>query len=221
MSDVADFVDAALQREGSWHRAEAEKARLGSDLEFYGASVGAVRGTVRDAGRRYPNLTHDDITKLSSELWAVPVFERRLAAVVLLQSSVPVLFNSDLTRIEGFVREARLPALVDPLALDVIGPLLEALGEKSRMRAEKALDRWAIDDDVWVRRAALLAPLRSFRAGRGDWTQFERHASMALAETPGAGQDIGIVRDAVSFVLADLAKHRPELRLSAQVGLTD
>jgi DNA alkylation repair enzyme len=221
MSDVADFVDAALQREGSWHRAEAEKARLGSNLDFYGASVGAVRGTIRDAGRRYPNLTHDDITKLSSELWAVPVFERRLATVVLLQSSVPVLFNSDLTRIEGFVREARLPALVDPLALDVIGPLLEALGEKSRMRTEKALDRWASDDDVWVRRAALLAPLRALRAGRGDWTRFERHASTALADPPGAGQDLGIVREAVSFVLADLTKHRPELRLSAHVGLTD
>lgn len=221
MSDVADFVDAALQREGSWYRAEAEKARLGSDLEFYGASVGAVRGTIRDAGRRYPKLTHDDITRLSSELWSVPVFERRLAAIVLLQSHVRILFNSDLTRIEGFVREGRLRALVDPLALDVIGPLLEALGEKSRVRAEKALDRWASDDDVWVRRAALLAPLRALRAGRGDWTRFELHASAALAEPPGAGQDFGVVREAISFVLTDLAKHRPELRLPANVGLTD
>ncbi len=217
MSDVADFVDAALQREGSWYRAESEKARLGSDLDFYGASVGAVRGTIRDAGRRYPKLTHDDITKLSSELWAVPVFERRLAAVVLLQSNVQVLFNSDLTRIEGFVREARLSALVDPLALDVIGPLLEALGEKSRMRAEKTLDRWASENDVWLRRATLLAPLRALRAGRGDWAGFERHAATALAEPPGPGQDVGIVREALSLVLADLGKNRPELRLSADV----
>ena len=221
MSDAADFVDAALQREGSWYRAEAEKSRLESDLDFYGASVGAVRGTIRDASRRYPNLTHDDITKLSSELWAVPVFERRLAAVVLLQSSVPVLFNSDLTRIEGFVREARLPALVDPLALDVIGPLLEALGEKSRVRAEKAIDRWASEDDVWLRRAALLAPLRALRAGRGDWARFERHAATALTQPLGSGQDVGVVRDAISVVLADLAKHQPELRLSVDVGLAD
>jgi len=221
MSDVADFVDAALQREGSWYRAESEKARLGSDLEFYGASVGAVRGTIRDAGRRYPKLTHDDITQLSSELWALPVFERRLAAIVLLQSAVPMLFNSDLTRIEGFVREARLRALVDPLALDVIGPLLEALDGKSRVRAEKALDRWASDDDVWVRRAALLAPLRAIRAGRGEPARFEAHAAAAVAEPPGPGQDPGIVREAISFVLTDLAKHRPELRLSANVGLTD
>lgn len=221
MSDVADFVDAALQREGSWYRAEDTKAQLGSELEFYGASVGAVRGTIRDAARRYPNLTHDDITGLSSELWAVPVFERRLAAVVLLQSHVPVLFNSDLTRIEGFVREARLRALVDPLAIDVTGPLLEALDTRSRVRAEKALDRWASEDDVWLRRAALLAPLRALRAGRGDWVRFKAHAAAALAELSGREQDLGIVREALALVLADMAKNRPELRLSAHERLTE
>ena len=107
-------MDAALQREGSWLRAEEAQARLGERHQYYGASVGAVRGTVRDMLRRHRDLVHDDITALSSELWSVPVFERRLAAVVLLQSRVALLNNSDLTRIEGFIREARLGELVDP-----------------------------------------------------------------------------------------------------------
>ncbi|WP_457962588.1 DNA alkylation repair protein [Arthrobacter sp. D1-29] len=127
MSDPAEFIDAALQREGSWRRAEEARARWGSAVQSYGSSVGAVRGTVRDALRRYPDLQHDDVTALSSELWAVPVFERRLAAVVLLQTKVRLLRNSDLTRIEGFFRSARLEALVDPLAVDVVGPLLANL----------------------------------------------------------------------------------------------
>src|SRR5215207_2723672 len=127
VSDPGDFVDLCLQREGSWERAEEAKARLGSSLGFYGASVGAVRGTIRDLARRHRDLSHDEITALSSELWAVPVFERRLAAIVLLQSNVWLLDNSDLTRIEGFLREARLRALVDPLAVDVTGPLVAGL----------------------------------------------------------------------------------------------
>ncbi len=94
MSDAGDFIDAALQRESSWQRAEEAQGRFGPDLKCYGASVGAVRGTVRDALRRYRNLGHDDLTALSSELWSVPVFERRLAAVVLLQARVAVLDNS-------------------------------------------------------------------------------------------------------------------------------
>ena len=156
MSDAGSVVDATLQAEGDPYRAAAAQARLGGDLRFYGASVGAVRGTVRDVARRHPGLTHDEITALSSELWAVPVFERRLAAVVLLQSNVRVLDNSDLTRIEGFVRSARLRELVDPLAVDVVGPLMERLDAPGRARARIVLDRWAGDSDRWLRRAALL-----------------------------------------------------------------
>ncbi|WP_104164927.1 DNA alkylation repair protein [Cryobacterium sp. N22] len=154
MSAAGEFIDATLQRESSWERADADRARLGGTLAFYGASVGAVRGTVRDAGRRYPGLGHDDITALSSELWAVPVYERRLAAVVLLQSQVRMLRASDLTRIEGFLRTAQLPALLDPLTIDVVRPLIDALTGPARGRAQSVLDRWAQDTSTELRRAA-------------------------------------------------------------------
>ena len=160
MSDAGSFVDATLQAEGDPYRAKAAQDRLGTDLRFYGASVGAVRGTIRDVTRRHPGLTHDEITALSSELWAVPVFERRLAAVVLLQSSVRMLDNSDLTRIEGFVRGAHLRELVDPLAADVVLPLLQRLDAPGRARAEAVIERWAGDGNQWLRRAALLCSSR-------------------------------------------------------------
>ena len=156
MSAAGEFVDTTLRNEGDEYRAHAEKARLGSDLAFYGATVGAVRGTVRDAARRYPGLTHDEVTALSSELWAVPVFERRLAAVVLLQSNVGLLTNTDLTRIEGFLRDAGLAALADPLARDVIRPCVRRLTGVLRTRADAAIERWARDPDPWLRRAAAL-----------------------------------------------------------------
>jgi len=156
MSDAGDFVDLTLQNEGSWERADDARASLGSSLRFYGASVGAVRGTIRDLGRRYRGMSHDEVTALSSELWNVPVFERRLAAIVLLQSHRALLDNTDLTRIEGFLRGAGLPALVDPLALDVVLPLVQRLSGQGRARADAAVDRWAHDADPWLRRAAAL-----------------------------------------------------------------
>jgi hypothetical protein len=157
VSDAGDFVDAALQYEGSWERASAEQARLGSDLQFYGCSIGAIRGTIRDAARRYAGMSHDEVTALSSELWAAPVFERRLAAVVVLQANLDMLNNTDLTRIEGFVRQSRLRELVDPLATDVIRPLVGRLAGTERARAIAVLDRWASESDVWLRRAAHIA----------------------------------------------------------------
>ena len=154
MSAAGEFIDATLQRESSWERADADRARLGGSLACYGASVGAVRGTIRDAGRRYAGLGHDEITALSSELWSVPVYERRLAAVVLLQSHVRMLRASDLTRIEGFLRTAQVPALMDPLTIDVVRPLIENLTGAAIGRARVVLVRWAHDPSAELRRAA-------------------------------------------------------------------
>lgn len=211
VSAAGEFVDDTLQREGSWYRAEEMRHRFGGGMQYYGASVGAVRGTVRDALRRHPGMTHDEVTALSSELWEAPVYERRLAAVVLLQSKVELLTNSDLTRIEGFVRDAQLPSLVDPFALDVVGPLTEGLAGQPRARADAVLDRWAGDPDVWLRRASLMAPLRALRAGGGDWDGFVRRARIA-AEATQAGTTPD--QEAVDAVLDAVAERRPELRLT-------
>jgi len=219
VSDAGEFIDAALQREASWERAQDWEARLGGGLRYYGSSVGAVRGTIRDAGRRYPGLAHDEVTALSSELWAVPVFERRLAAVVLLQSNLRLLDNSDLTRLEAFVRSARLRDLVDPLAVDVVGPMVEGLGASARERADAVIDRWAREDDAWLRRAAVLSPLRALRGGGGDWGRFVRRVESALAGLRG-GEDGGTVQEATSMVLTELAKTRPDLQLPPSLTAT-
>lgn len=154
VSDACTFVDSALQREGSPYRADEARDRIGATLSFYGASVGAIRGSIKDVGRRYPHLTHDEIVALSSELWAVPVFERRLAAIVLLQTHVSLLTNFDLTRIEGFLRRAEYPELIDPLAHDVLSPLLQSLDGPDRDRADSTLNRWAVDGSPSLSRAS-------------------------------------------------------------------
>ena len=200
MSAAGDFIDEALQRETAWTLPADD--REASGLRSYGASVGAVRGIVRDASRKFRGMSSDEITALASELWGVPVFERRLAAVVLLQSNVALLDNSDLTRIEGFLRDGRARSLVDPLAMDVVGPLIERLDDIGRSRAQVALDRWLGENNVWLRRAAILAPLRALRSGNGDPERFARSARILLAE-PYASE---VVSEAIDMVLDALPK---------------
>ncbi|MGK9147892.1 DNA alkylation repair protein [Plantibacter flavus] len=176
---VAEFIDTALRYEGDGYRAADIVERLGGGLGSYGASVGAVRGTVRDALRKFRGLDHDEVTALASELWEEPVFERRLATIVLLQSSVGLLRHTDLTRIEGFLRSGRLAELADPLANDVVGPLLAHLDGAPRAKAEAVLDRW-MRDEPWLRRAALIAPIRELRAGTGDVERAMQRLATAL-----------------------------------------
>jgi len=154
MSEPGDFLRQVLAYEGDVWRAQDVRERLGHGLDATGASVGAVRGSVRDALNKFRGLTHDDVTALSSELWDPPVFEHRLAAVVLLQTRVALLRVSDLTRLEGFVRDGRVPELVDPLAADVVRPLRAALDDRARRRMDAVLDRWADEGGMLARAAA-------------------------------------------------------------------
>jgi hypothetical protein len=162
VQEAAGFIDATLQNEGTWHRAEAVESRLGGALASYGSSVGAVRGTVRDAGTKFKDLGHDEVAAVASLLWGrpgpgrLPIYERRLAAVVLLQSRVSLLRHSDLTRLEGFIRTAQTGELVDPLIADVVVPLLQGLAGGDRQRADVVITRWHQDHDDALRRAARL-----------------------------------------------------------------
>ena len=67
------------------------------------------------------------------------------------------------------------------------------------------LRAWAQDDDVWVRRAALLAELIELRSGRGDFAHF---ATLAV---PMLGDKSFWIRKAIGWVLRDVSKKRPEL----------
>ncbi|KQQ94907.1 DNA alkylation repair protein [Arthrobacter sp. Leaf141] len=157
---AVEFIDITLQNEGAWYRADDVGSRLGGVLASYGSSVGAVRGTIRDALRKFRDLDHDGILLLASALWArpapgvLPVFERRLAAVVLLQTRVRTLLHSDLTRLEGFLRSAATGELADPLLADVVAPMLAGFSTMERRKAEVVLSRWRTDPAAELRDAA-------------------------------------------------------------------
>ena len=67
--------------------------------------------------------------------------------------------HTDLTRIEGFLRTAVVPSLVESLARDVVAPLLTALDAAAASRAHAVLDRWSADTGTGdgLRRAAEVA----------------------------------------------------------------
>ena len=192
----ADRLEEALRAAGSPERAEHERRYLKSSLKHFGASVPAIRKVAKEAGR----LERAELLDLVDELWARPVHECRALAVELLDLGAAVLEPGDLAMIERLVRESGTWALVDNLAASVAGPLVERHPE---LLAQ--LDRWAGDEDFWVRRSALLAQLLALRRGEGDFERFGRHADAMLEEREF------FIRKAIGWVLRDTSRKRPAL----------
>ena len=197
---LADEVDAALRARAVPERAERERAYLKSELEHYGVSMPAIRTVARDVRRRLPDLDHHDLVALVEALWVVPVHERRMVAVELLEEYGHLLDRADLPLLERLLRESRTWALVDGLAPSVVGPIVD----RDPVAAD-VLDRWATDDDFWIRRAALLALLIPLRQGAGDFDRFARYADALLDEREF------FIRKAIGWVLRDTARKRPDL----------
>jgi 3-methyladenine DNA glycosylase AlkD len=189
-------IERELRRSGSPERAEGEKAYLKSDLRFFGVTLADIRRVAREASRD-PGLDHDGTIRLVEALWAEPVFERRMAAALILELRVGDLRADDLRLIERFIRESRTWALVDVLAGDVVGEMASGL------RIRRTLDRWARDEDFWVRRSSLLAELEPLKRG-APFEPFARRADAMLDETEF------FIRKAIGWVLRETSKGRPD-----------
>jgi 3-methyladenine DNA glycosylase AlkD len=193
---IARRIETELRRKGTPERAEGEKRYLKSDLRFLGAMLADIRrvaGEVAGPAR----LDRDQGLGVVDRLWSKPVFERRMAAAIILELHAAELRSTDLRLIERLIRESRTWALVDVLAGDVVGEMAV------RLRLDRTLDRWARDRDFWVRRSSLLAELKPLKHG-ASFEPFARRADAMLDESEF------FIRKAIGWVLRETAKRRPE-----------
>jgi 3-methyladenine DNA glycosylase AlkD len=180
-------------------RAASEQRYLKSELTFLGATVWQIEGVVKQIARDHGDIGHDELISLVELLWSAPVHERRMASVMFLERFERLLSADDLPLIERLTRESGTWALVDGLAGDVVGSLVR----DDPVGVSAVMDRWATDNDFWVRRASLLAELRPIRDG-APLERFLARAERMLDEKEF------FIRKAIGWVLREASKKRPE-----------
>ena len=193
---VARRIESELRRAGTPERAAGEKRYLKSDLTFFGARLAQIRAAAKAIARK-GELDRGEVVSLATELWSKEIFERRMAAVILLELHVEALGPGDLDTIEELVRESKTWALVDGLAGDVAG------GIALRHKVKRKLDGWAKDPDFWVRRSSLLAELKPLKNG-APFAPVAARADALLDEREF------FIRKAIGWVLRETSKKRPD-----------
>jgi 3-methyladenine DNA glycosylase AlkD len=193
-AQTAVTIEHRLRALGDPERAEGQRRYLKSDLEHLGLTVWELRREVRAVLDEQPALSHDELVGLVEALWERPVFDRRMAAAMLLDGRHDLLTPADFVLLQRLVRESRTWALVDVLAEHVLGRILIR-----HPSAEAELDRWAADEEFWVRRAALLAFLEPLKHG-GPFERFARYADAMLDDKEF------FIRKAIGWVLRETGK---------------
>ena len=202
---MAADIERELRAAATPDRAAHEKAYLKSSLEHAGTPLAPIRSCARRVRREQPDLPPATVFEVARELWSVPLHERRLVAVMVLEQYADRLQPGDLDRLEPYLRDSRTCALIDGVAGDVAATVVARYPDDPDVDA--TLRRWAGDEDFWVRRSALLAHLRTLsRKGTfGGWDRFSDIADDMLEEREF------FIRKAIGWVLREAGKAQPEL----------
>lgn len=197
---LIDDLSSRLRRVGTPERAAGEQRYLKSTLTHLGASLPDTRRVVGGFLEDHAALDTAGRLALVPCLWNRDVYELRQTAVNLLERSRDDLDAEALDLVERLIRDAHTWALVDPLAINVAGAV--ALRDA---RGWTSMDRWIVDREMWLRRAAVIAHLPAVRSDRAAFARFADHADTVLDEREF------FIRKAVGWVLREAGRRDPDL----------
>ncbi len=172
-------------------------AYMKTSMPFHGVARPELDALVRDALRRWPLENAADYRQTVEELWALPHREERYAAIAIARRHRRFVSMDHLDLYRRLVVEGAWWDLVDDVA-HIAGRLL--LDDRTAMRP--VLDAWIDDDDVWLRRVALLSQL--------DAKQ-QTDAAMLFAYCERRIHDRDrFIRKAIGWALRQYARTNPE-----------
>ncbi len=131
-------------------------AYMKTKMPFWGIKKPERVPVYRELKRDHAPRDHDEYVACVGALWAMPHREEKYAAIEFAIAHRAFIGSASLPLYERMIREGAWWDLVDPLAANAVG----AVWLKERSSTEVLMDRWIDDDDMWIRRTALIGQLR-------------------------------------------------------------
>ncbi|HAN22944.1 MAG: DNA alkylation repair protein [Microbacterium sp.] len=195
-AQIVEGVRADLRARADPARAAAQQAYMTSAMPFRGVPVPEVRRLTRQRAKGVADA--GTLRAAAEALWSgAEVREERYAALAILALRPLQDDPSLLGTIERCVREGQWWDLVDELAHRVADQLEVRPRETARL-----VRAWAGNDDMWLRRIAIISQL-----GRGtalDETLLDDAIRPNIADTEF------FVRKAIGWALRDHARVAPD-----------
>jgi 3-methyladenine DNA glycosylase AlkD len=194
-------AQAALRAAADPAKAPGRKAYLKTDLEVLGCTLPNVRAAARAVKRAHHAPARDEIVAALTALWASPVHDDRVLAVILAGLYARLFDAGDVAGwLRDWLADCRTWDLVDGLSTFVVGEI--ALRDAA---AWPVIDGWSRDPWMWLRRAAVLAHVPAIRQGALRRRQFRDTCRRLVDEREF------FIRKAIGWALREIATRDPDL----------
>jgi 3-methyladenine DNA glycosylase AlkD len=196
-----NFIEYArneLAKNHDGRKAREMAAYMKTDMPFYGVSAPMRDEIMREALRRHPIASINDLERVASSFWSLPHREEKAIATRLLHVRKKWISLDLLPLYERMIREGAWWDLVDEIATHVMGALWLAHPEI----IAPLMDRWIEDEDLWIRRTAIIGQLKNKK--RTDETRLFAYCRRCAPETDF------FIRKAIGWALREYSKTSPD-----------
>lgn len=159
-SDLADAVRSTLATGGDPERAAAQQRYMKSEMPYRGFRLPELRKAIKPLLAEYPPEDRASWEATIRTLWDEAAYrEERYAAIAIARhrTARPWLDPGAVPLFRHLVVTGAWWDLVDEVASHLVGDTLLA----HRPEVTPVLRDWARDDDLWIRRAAVICQIRA------------------------------------------------------------
>ncbi len=174
-------------------------AYMKTDQPFFGVKKPARVPVYRAMKRDFAPPDREAYEAAVVALWREPEREMRYAAIEFATQHRGFVVPASMRLYEALIRDGAWWDLVDPIASHLVGGVWARWREETGPR----MDRWIDDDDLWIRRTAIIGQLRH----KAD-TDADRLFAYCLRR---AHEREFFIRKAIGWALRQYAKTDPEV----------
>jgi|SRR5271170_2418362 3-methyladenine DNA glycosylase AlkD len=201
-SDPTEEIIAFVQRELA-HRANPDKAvemaaYMKTSMPFYGVPKPAREAIKREVKKRFVVASRKEYERAVLGLWKLPHREEKYFAIDIARSSRDFIVPESMPLYRRMIKEGAWWDTVDEVAAHLVGTVLL----HHRREIAPQMDRWIADEDLWIRRAALISQLT-----HKDKTDHLRLFRYSLAQ---AAEKDFFIRKAIGWALRQYAYTAPD-----------
>jgi 3-methyladenine DNA glycosylase AlkD len=156
MTDLVSFARRRLAAAADPAKAAPMAAYLKTSDPFYGVQKPARDRILRELKRRFPIDSAAQYERAVVELWALPHREEKYLAVATALAYPRFIVFERLPLYRRLITEGAWWDLVDDLAARAVG----RVWQNERERTTPVMRDWVDDEDLWLRRTALIGQLK-------------------------------------------------------------
>jgi len=194
---LISFVQESLAEVADPINAPQMAAYMKTSMPFYGVKKPLRKPITRAIKKQFRPANRQAYERAVRGLWKLPHREEKYIALAVARMFPGYIDGESMPLFEQLIRQGAWWDFVDEVAVQLVGPVL--LNE--RKATKPMMDEWINDDDMWIRRSAIISHIKHKQA--------TDHRSLFRYCRERADEKEFFIRKAIGWALREYSKTDP------------